>query len=481
MSMTVSPSFDTSAWESSGKRPREKIDEVPRWKDHMMVFHLEKSCGDDIFFAAGAASRTNKPPGTRRDEDRFDIARLPKHDSDAQNYSLRNNFFAAVYDGHGGSSASEFAKNHLRSIFFKKYLESNDADCIQEILKDTFAELDSLLFEDLQKATVEAAKKKDDDCSCKFFLENPCKCLQARREARTGSTGTVIIVKNRKLTVANIGDSEAKLFSFYQKKQKNFELSRNVIRDLKSSMADNTLSTFPNSNKAVLQTFIELFYHEKKATDSSFHSVTLTECHTPVVSLTSSDYNRISKIASKREAEFKSAGLMYKFGDGIRRGAANRYNYVRLPGTHALNMTRAFGNFGHKTFIRKNERYLLNTEESPVVSTPFVKEYDLDQVDRKDCFFILASDGLWDNVTNHEVYETVINIVKSHVHSEFQSVCSEKRYKDFSMKLLGEVVLNRLASKAANGLIEKAINARKKLDDVTVVVILYNSILSSFL
>ena len=35
--------------------------------------------------------------------------------------------------------------------------------------------------------------------------------------------------------------------------------------------------------------------------------------------------------------------------DGVRRSPmGERFNYVALSGAHQLNMTRAFGNFGHK-------------------------------------------------------------------------------------------------------------------------------------
>lgn len=147
--------------------------------------------------------------------------------------------------------------------------------------------------------------------------------------------------------------------------------------------------------------------------------------------------------------------------DGIRRGPSHRFNYVALEGAHSLNMTRAFGNFGHKEFTQDNPA--INIEnQSPIIARPHIRIYESASEDDF-LFAVVGSDGLWDNISKEEV----VQIVKSY--------CIEKLTGDVEVS---KVQLAALADGASELLLEKSLKRNQKLDDITLVVVIFQGILN---
>lgn len=457
-------------------------------KNFLLLQTWEKELSVAQFFSASAESVSNKPIERGIDEDRFDIERLPiiETESVLTRSSQFNTFYTAVFDGHGGDSVSEYAKQTLRKIFFKKYQEQSTTP-IKKHLSESFKEVDEKLYTNLVKARETAILKKRFNCTCKFFLENPCACLNANAQAKAGSSGTVIVLKDNILNVANIGDSEACLFSFEKECHKNIEKGRKIVEvntkesSYQALFAGNKLSAADASRiQTRLQSeFVNELCLSKEEPELTDNFIQLTTSHTPSTNSSCEDYKRISAIAGKRNIfrRTKQGPVAY---DGIKRGLVERNNYVSFPGVHSLNMTRAFGNFGHKVYKQESTGPKLNINDSAVIPVPDVQTFDLAQYNNN-CFLVAGSDGLWDNVSKAEVYAFVVTYVREHILDVVSFVNGAIRYKNLSTKAKGEKVLFILTKGVVKGLSNKAISAEKKLDDVTVVVVLFNTILSRYL
>jgi len=92
-------------------------------------------------------------------------------------------FYFAIYDGHGGTEAAQFLKSHFFSRIVHKFKQQEN---IEEILRQT--------FEELEKEFLERIEEKDLD-------------------GLVGSTATAVVILGNQLFVANIGDSDAILYS----------------------------------------------------------------------------------------------------------------------------------------------------------------------------------------------------------------------------------------------------------------------------
>ncbi|KAL9435957.1 hypothetical protein AB3S75_022094 [Citrus x aurantiifolia] len=110
---------------------------------------------------------------------------------------------AAVFDGHGGSEASEMASHLLLNYFHLHYVSKMYKLMVQYKGELTMAESKSLLLQVLKESLLSTIH----DIDVKFTqvaLENNHIC---------GSTATIILMFDRQILVANVGDSKAFLFS----------------------------------------------------------------------------------------------------------------------------------------------------------------------------------------------------------------------------------------------------------------------------
>ncbi|GBG28899.1 Protein phosphatase 2C 1 [Hondaea fermentalgiana] len=223
----------------------------------------------------------------------------------------------------------------------------------------------------------------------------------------------------------------------------------------------------------------------------SLRAETLTIADTPVPHLLNEDYIRVKQIAETRVRR-KASKTRSSRSDGIRRGPSNRHNYVALEGAHSLNMTRAFGNYGHKVFSQDSPREIIEPE-SPIIVRPHVNIFEPAYKDDF-LFVVVASDGLWDNLHKDEVSTVVTEFCArrlraSSTDSEPTSITSSPtRVAPSSTGMQDETksvdsdsaLLTSLAEGAAEELLSQALARNRKLDDITVVVVLFNSVLTAF-
>ena len=123
----------------------------------------------------------------------------------------------------------------------------------------------------------------------------------------------------------------------------------------------------------------------------------LTPCDTPTTNIECEDYQRIKRVAEARTRTRSSNGSE-RYPDGVQRNSRGleRLNYVALNGAHRLNMTRAFGNFGHKEW-----RGTAAVESaSPVIARPHLATH---RRTGREQFVVIGSDGLWDNLSHGAV------------------------------------------------------------------------------
>jgi len=484
-----------------------------------------------IYAAAGCSSSSK--PASHINEDCFDIARLPSSFSnisrEEESGMLPSALFLAVFDGHGGTNASTFVSQHLKNQFISalQQVDSSETAVFKDLdvlrtLEKSFEQTDRKLYEKVQhcrhELEVNKQQTKQSVCRCRFFLENPCRCMKCEHHAREGTTGTVIVLMNKQIYVANIGDSEAVAFSFdgmvkakqrlqssptpspeaeklvqmfLKFKQETAPTFRNV--EEKQSDSEETCQNFSpakslsfvakKSLRKTLSFDVETLLgssvtpiRSSEHKDSFINRMTkLTVVDTPACDSNCPDYLRIRSIARKRRAIYLKQGI--KLDDGIKQGKDDRFNYVRFPGAHSLNMTRAFGNFGHKRFVKNSSGIHLDIDSSPIISTPHVKKFNLNNYNGN-YFLVLGSDGLWDNLEKAAVFKLVMNYVRLNISKIKCKIEKTERFRDNSDEVNCEILLAVLAEAAAKLLVEKAVRAKKKFDDVTVVIVLFKSILN---
>ncbi|XP_074655695.1 integrin-linked kinase-associated serine/threonine phosphatase 2C-like [Tubulanus polymorphus] len=103
------------------------------------------------------------------------------------NHDVSRLSFYAVYDGHGGKRASNYAAKHLHINLTEKFPKG---DLTQ-------------LEKDMKKCMLEVYKKTDEE-----FLKEAAK---QKPQWKDGSTATTVLLVNDTLYIANIGDSTAVL------------------------------------------------------------------------------------------------------------------------------------------------------------------------------------------------------------------------------------------------------------------------------
>uniref|UniRef100_A0AAY4DF16 PPM-type phosphatase domain-containing protein n=1 Tax=Denticeps clupeoides TaxID=299321 RepID=A0AAY4DF16_9TELE len=93
--------------------------------------------------------------------------------------------YFAVFDGHGGARASQFAAENLHHTLASKFPKSN-ADNLDKLIK---------------KCLLDTFRQTDDDFLKKASSQKPA--------WKDGSTATCMLVVDNVLYVANLGDSRA--------------------------------------------------------------------------------------------------------------------------------------------------------------------------------------------------------------------------------------------------------------------------------
>jgi serine/threonine protein phosphatase PrpC len=420
---------------------------------------LEEEYSLDFVFACLGSSKQHRYLFDLRarnleNEDRIFLGKvkLPtRSDSDSEDEAEA--LFIGLYDGHGGAGkASSFVCERLKTTF-ETMLEKNCSllltmpEKISQALEESFrlvdVEFHKTVKSEAEKANVTKKQPAAKGC-CKYFNEDPCACLNPPISANEGSTGTVVIVTKSHIICANVGDSDA-----FIAERVNHD-SPDDDQDESSASPSSTGST--STSIASLDDEMPLLKRSRLANAfpaSSFSSsqvvlTQLTITDTPIPDELNEDYQRIRNIA-QRAASNKasiSVGTAQVYNeklpkDGILRNSrGDRFNYVAVPGARSLNMVRAFGNLGNKRFVDDT----ILESESPIISRPHLK---IVPRTNRICAIVIGSDGLWDNVDKAEV-----------------------------ALVMGKHLLSEGSSKqCAKDLLTRAINARKKPDDVSVVIV----------
>jgi len=339
--------------------------------------------------------------------------------------------FAAVFDGHGGEGlASEYVANHLHANFIA-LLETQDValprtERVTRALELAFVKTDVDLYARVKSEAAKAKTASKSRCKCKFFLEDPCACVGPPIPANEGSTGTVLVITATDVFCANIGDSDAILFSRRSRAPPTDEASPPALSAASSSLSPPSLSR----KRARVQTALE-------------HSgITVTD--TPMVDEASEDFQRIHKIARARKSHAKTYDAP---ANGILvNGQASRFNYVAVPGARSLNMTRAFGNLGHK--VVRDGRII--EEESPIISRPHVSHTP--RVPSMHSI-VVGSDGLWDNVSIDKIVDVIGELEDDDDDDDDDDAATEG------------------SQRAAKQLLKMAVASKRKPDDISVIVI----------
>jgi serine/threonine protein phosphatase PrpC len=87
----------------------------------------------------------------------------------------------------------------------------------------------------------------------------------------------------------------------------------------------------------------------------------------------------------------------------------------RINGT--LMLTRIFGNYEYKNYDENEEEENTNTGNKGLICEPFISKINID-LNIENQFLILASDGIWDTITEEEIQ----NIIQ--YHNDTQQICS---------------------------------------------------------
>ncbi|KAH9261260.1 hypothetical protein BASA81_000964 [Batrachochytrium salamandrivorans] len=271
--------------------------------------------------------------------------------------SLSNGMtLAGVFDGHGGKArCSHFVSQRFQSRLEEK-LQSSQAS-VEQALVDTFLQLDGEFRAEVESQPSFEAPSRNKSC-CQFFNENPCLCGNPRTPANEGSTGTVVLVTSEFIYCANVGDSDAVCY-------------------FKPPAV-----TGPKKPRLEAKTWFQQ----------------LNIADTPLVDELNEDYLRIREIAQLTRPSSGSSSRTLPRDGILTNPRGERFSYVAVAGARSLNMVRAFGNLGNKTFDLETGE--LVEPQSAIICRPHVQRFA--RTADMECL-VLGSDGLWDNVTQQEV------------------------------------------------------------------------------
>jgi len=121
---------------------------------------------------------------------------------------IRNGYYLAVYDGHGGDFVSNYANER-----FPLYFEENYLTIEKKEFKQYEYEYDTNLIKKQREVIIEAIKKTFSQIERELYLITEKEFETGNQNAAfVGSCALVIIIHNNEIISANLGDSKAMLF-----------------------------------------------------------------------------------------------------------------------------------------------------------------------------------------------------------------------------------------------------------------------------
>ena len=129
---------------------------------------------------------------------------------DSQVMNIRRLAFYAVYDGHSGTAASQYAAKHLHQILLQRL--------------NSLSSLEAL-FADGKRLFAEVYRRVDED-----FLKV---AVATRPPLKDGTTATTVLLVNNMLLVANVGDTRAVLYRAAERNSDDETAAKNANEELK--------------------------------------------------------------------------------------------------------------------------------------------------------------------------------------------------------------------------------------------------------
>jgi protein phosphatase 1G len=122
--------------------------------------------------------------------------RMSMEDSKVINLSLdENTMIFAVFDGHGGGEVAKFVSRHFCALLLKnRFFEAGD---LENALVSTFVLIDEVLRN--EESIKELIRIRDG-------LPNNCLVKEPKMDMYVGCTALVVLIRNRRMFVANAGD-----------------------------------------------------------------------------------------------------------------------------------------------------------------------------------------------------------------------------------------------------------------------------------
>lgn len=243
-----------------------------------------------------------------------------------------NSLLMVCMDGHGkcGERVSEYVKNALRERLFKSDLFSNN---IEGAIRLLLCEIELELFQQPE-----------------------------RYSDMSGTTLCLAVIRDNKVTVANIGDS------------------RIIVSRARSTSS----SSSPGSKLSLTSAGDESSESSEEEVDID----TMRKRRRRSVCVQSLSFDHKPDVRQEYERVIASGGQVFsvRFPDGTVGPPRVWLGDVRFPG---LAMSRSIGDF--------------IIQSVGVISTPDIFQYDLEL--SEDSSLIIATDGVWDHVSNQEAAE----------------------------------------------------------------------------
>eukprot|EP00924_Labyrinthula_sp_SR-Ha-C_P011965 snap_masked-scaffold_26-processed-gene-0.21-mRNA-1 protein AED:1.00 eAED:1.00 QI:0/-1/0/0/-1/1/1/0/439 len=434
-----------------------------------------------MLFAVGAVTSSNKR-NSLDNEDRYVVSELSLSSSSSYEKAV----LVSIFDGHGGSSVADHLKKQF-PVRFETILMSKLGDySLWKEIGNIFSEIDTEIYRKNKVARKKILEEQQVTCTCPYGeKEVLCPCFQKYTsiQSRCGSTATNILLLSEPeyltISCSNVGDSEAILVS-----------SRNLLSSCAEEKTDVSIDLFlyeylglrvKEVYKKLKFEIWNLFSSENRLVYPQIKGKSkpknyiqeLTRCHSPDLDICPEEYFRLLDLRN----------VLGKEEVGLKR-TSNSNVYVVRKGSHSVNMTRAFGNLGQKKFKSDGK---MEKNYSSILSEPNTFRLKIAEEQIKHLRFIVCgSDGLWNNLTKQEVSvlieETIrmnIEIVKEKI--KYMSNVELNMLKRFPEKSIEGTVCEKestlilLAEICSKNVLNKALTAKKKKDDITLSIILFES------
>mmetsp|Transcript_3871 Transcript_3871/g.5265 ORF Transcript_3871/g.5265 Transcript_3871/m.5265 type:complete len:441 (+) Transcript_3871:1-1323(+) len=300
--------------------------------------------------------------------------------------SLSSIGFFAVFDGHGdGGIVSNYLANNIIPRFqetesWKQYDGSNVHALVTALTKAC-----AIIDQDLRTSQSSHASS-----SSSAFLDH---------SRNGGSTGIMAIVTHHYIMVANVGDSRCILV------QKQLTENDNDIKTLETNLSqleivtvkedDETTTSTTNASSVTLKNDDNPMdpqdSNTDKTSDSSKNDMNHNNTDIKVLPL-SKDHK--PDLPHEKE-RIEKAGLQVKGETFEENGVTNTIHKIWKSDTERIAVSRAFGDFDYKS----NPDVAMDSQA--IISTPEIVVHKRDP--SKDMYLILACDGVYDVMSNHEV------------------------------------------------------------------------------